>query len=801
MQRAVTKEDLICYHCGEKCTDESIRIADKLFCCFGCKTVFELLNENNLCEYYNYDNHPGVRRNESRRSDVFAVLDNAEVKNKLISFTDGKQTHVTFFLPVMHCSSCIWLLENLPRINPGIISSRVDFLKKEVLVIYNEQKISLREVANLLSSIGYDPHLNLEDLSGRPLKKVNHQQLYKIGIAGFCFGNIMMMSFPEYFSSGNLKELDLKKYFTLLNVLLSLPVFFYCASEFFTSAWDGLKQKFLNIDLPIALAIAITFVRSLYEILYAGGPGYLDSMSGIVFFMLVGRYFQNKTYDALTFERNYKSYFPIAVSVLVDGTEKQQPLSALEEGDRISIHNNEIIPADAILFSGKAFIDYSFVTGESLAVEKSIGEIIYAGGKHIGQRIDLEVVRKVSQSYLTGLWNHQIFNKQKQNDRKSFIHSVSRYFSIAVISASFLAGIYWMLTDPSKALNAITTPLIVACPCALLLAATFTNGTIVRIFGRNKFYLKNTGVIEALGKINIIVFDKTGTLTETGLQQANYEGEALNEYEMQLVRSLTFQSIHPLSRMIRDSFPLMQQLKLSDFSEDPGYGMFARVGNDEIRLGSAGFAGTTAFGDVASSKVYLSINGKSKGVFRVANNYRKGLNTMINNLSGKYKLAVLSGDHDGERKFLGNLFNHKELLFFNQKPEDKLNRIDAFRKDGQNVLMMGDGLNDAGALAASDVGVAVADHINNFSPACDAILEGSQLYHLDSFLKVAAGSKKVILFSFFISVIYNIGGLYFALQGNLAPVIAAILMPLSSISIVLFTTMSSNMIARVNGLK
>ena len=801
MQRVVTKENLNCYHCGEKCTDDTICSADKYFCCFGCKTVFELLNENNLCEYYSYDGHPGIRKMDSLRPDVFAVLDNESVKSKLISFTDGNQTHVTFFLPVMHCSSCIWLLENLTRINKNIISSRVDFLKKQVTVIYNERKLLLREVATLLSSIGYDPHLNLDDLNGSPVKKVSHKHLYKIGIAGFCFGNIMLMSFPEYFASGNLQELDLKKYFTGLNLLLSLPVIFYCATEFFTSAWDGLKQKFLNIDLPIALAIAITFLRSLYEIIYTGGPGYLDSMTGIVFFMLVGRYFQNKTYDALSFDRNYKSYFPIAVSVVTDGVEMQQPISELNAGSRIIIHNNELIPADAILFNGRALIDYSFVTGESLPVEKTIGEIIYAGGKHIGQRIELEVVRKVSQSYLTGLWNHQSFSKQKLNDRHSFLHVVSRYFSVGVLALSFIAGIYWMVVDPSKVLNAITTPLIVACPCALLLSATFTNGTMVRIFGRNKFYLKNTGVIEALGRIDTVVFDKTGTLTDTALQQVTYEGAILNEYEKLLVKSLTIQSIHPLSRLIKESLPVVDQIKLSDFKEEPGYGMYARANEDEIWIGSAKFVGVIGKSDISASGGYVKINDRVRGVFRTANHFRKGLNTMIRDLSSNHQLVVLSGDHDGERNYLTAIFKSEEYLYFSQKPEDKLNRIESLKSAGNKVLMVGDGLNDAGALVASDVGIAVTDHINNFSPACDAILEGSQLSRLDKFLNAAAASKKIIMISFFISMIYNVAGLFFALQGLLSPVIAAILMPISSVTIVFFTTIASNIMARMNGLK
>jgi Cu+-exporting ATPase len=258
----------------------------------------------------------------------------------------------------------------------------------------------------------------------------------------------MMLSFPEYFSLGKADDIGLKTWFSYLNLALSLPVFFYSASEFFISGYKGLRQKFLNIDAPIALAVLITFGRSLYEILSGTGAGYLDSMSGIVFFMLIGRYFQNRTYQTISFDRDFKSYFPLGVSVInTDGTEKQISVSDLKVGDRIKIHNDEIVPADAILFLGKATIDYSFVTGESLPVEKSIGEIVYAGGKQTSGAIELEVVKEVSQSYLTQLWNNEAFKENKKEVKVSFIHRISRYFTYALFSVAIAAAIYWSIND------------------------------------------------------------------------------------------------------------------------------------------------------------------------------------------------------------------------------------------------------------------------------------------------------------------------------------------------------------------
>ena len=713
-----------CYHCGESCNISSICIADKFFCCSGCKMVYEILNKNSLCIYYDLNENPGVTQRTKMRPNKFSFMEDEQVIAKLIQFTDGTQTRVSFYLPQMHCSSCIWLLENLHKLNPEIIGSMVDFPKKEITVVYKETKTSLRELAELLSNIGYEPHINLADLDERKVNKVNRSRLFKLGIAGFCFGNIMMLSFPEYLSSGIYYQEGMRELFSYLILALSLPVFFYCASEFYTSAWKGLKQKFLNIDAPIALAILITFSRSIYEILYSTGSGYLDSMSGIVFFMLVGRTFQDKVYNSISFERDYKSYFPIAVAVKKEGKEENIPVSKLKIGDRIVVRNQELIPADSILFFGKAKIDYSFVTGEAMPIEKSIGEIVYAGGKQKGTAIELEVVKEVSQSYLTQLWNNKIFN-QNEEKQGSFIHKLSRNFSLLLFSIAAITGIYWWIEDSSKILNALTSVLIVACSCSILLSATFTYGNILRIFGKNKFFVKNASVIEALATADTIVFDKTGTLTQNEFSDLSYEGRKLNSFEEQLVRSIAGHSKHALSQAIFNNYPQHELLPVENFSELPGQGIEASILGISVRLGSETFILNKNQVPASSSKVFVEINHKMKGNFLLKSKYREGFIELVNNLRQDYGISLLSGDNSAEQNYLQFILGEKAELLFWQSPEDKLNYIATLQAKDKKVIMVGDGLNDAGALRKSNVGIALNDNNNNFSPACDAMLEAS----------------------------------------------------------------------------
>jgi P-type Cu+ transporter len=788
-----------CYHCGEGCKTNVVHFDDRDFCCEGCKLVYDLLKENSMCTYYNLNSAPGTSPDKSGYSGKYDYLDDEKVLSKLTRFANSKQTHITLFIPKIHCSSCIWLLENLHKLDKGVMSSAVNFLKKEVSIIFDPGQLKLSHLVGILAHIGYEPLINLNDLENRKEKRGNKTQVLKIGIAGFCFGNIMMLSFPEYFSFGNfLEQPSLKHFFGYLNLLLALPVFLYSASDFFISAWKSIRYRYLNIDAPIALAILVTFSRSAYEIISQQGAGYLDSMSGIVFFMLIGRYFQNRTYETLSFERDYKSYFPVGVTIKKNNQESNVPVSDLKKGDHIIIRNNELIPSDAVLLSQFTHIDYSFITGESAPVKRNIGDLIYAGGKQLEGAVELEVVSPTSQSYLTQLWNKD--KKETDHDnQQTYVDKINKYFTIVVLSISTLSAIYWIIADASKALNAFTAVLIVACPCGLLLTSTFANGNVLRILGRNKFYLKNANAINKLAKADTILLDKTGTITNGSL--INFLGPQLSEHELLIVTSLAAQSAHPLSRRIAGLLKDIKVSPVTNFEELQGKGIKGYAGGSFVILGSEYFVtGNVSKNRRMSTSVFLMIDGKVMGHFSFENAYRDGLKTLVDRLSKKYTLKLLSGDNDSEKENLKNIFGQGATLCFNQKPEEKKSFVKKYQEAGHNVMMIGDGLNDAGALKQSDIGIAVSDDTNTFSPACDAILDGSVFNRLSDFINLAKSSKKIVVATFIISLIYNVIGLSFAIQGLLSPVIAAILMPVSSITIVLMAIITTSIVAKVKGL-
>lgn len=787
-----------CFHCGQKIELEVVKFDEKKFCCAGCKTVYEILNTTGLENFYAMNSEAGVRP-DSKENHHFDFLDTPEIFEKVVDFSEDGITVVTFHIPVIHCTSCVWLLESLNTVNENIVYSNVNFAKKNVQISFHQNELKLSEVARLITQLGYKPAVSLQSLDAKETNP-NRMLIYKLVVAGFCFSNIMILAFPEYslpftktspevWLEGN------KNIFRWAMFVLSLPVMFFSATDYFKSAWHGIKNKFINIDLPIAIGFWVLFLRSTYDIIFDISPGFFDTIGGLAFFMLIGKWFQQRTYKTLAFDRDYKSFYPIAVLRINNGIEQPTLLSELKVGDRILIRNEEIIPADAVLMKGEAMIDNSFVTGESRLIEKQQGDKVFAGGKQSGQAIELEIIKEVNQSYLTQLWNNEAFSKEDSTLNK-LTNKISQYFVIVILAIAIASGIFWYFYDSTQILQVVTAILIITCPCALALSSPFILGNTMRIFGEKGLYIKSTATIESMAKIDKIVFDKTGTITENQSAVVEYKGEELNPKELIAVKSILKNSNHPLSRIIFDNLKEIEITDVNSYKEMVGKGQIGIVDGKEIKVGSKSFVGKVEHSEINKTRVYISVDSEVKGKFEISNHYRKGLKEMINHLDS-YSLAILSGDNDSEKETLSTIFPKSASLKFNQNPEQKLEYIESEQKDNQKILMLGDGLNDAGAIQQSDVGMVITEDINNFSPSCDAIIKAKSFLSFPEFLRFSKISIRLIWAAFTLSFLYNIVGLAFAISGNLEPVVAAILMPISSISVVIFATVSTRLSAKI----
>ncbi|HHB77665.1 MAG TPA: metal-transporting ATPase [Saprospiraceae bacterium] len=740
--------------------------------------------------YYSLEENPGISlKNIKISPNSYVVLDAPDVVESLLSIKTDKVAKVTLKLPNIHCASCLWLLENLYKFQEGIISSRVNFMKKEAVISFDPNIMSLKQVAQLLAAVGYPPELNLGTINAEEtgMSPASKKMLYRLGVAGFAFGNIMLMSFPDYLHIDEHASDVALRAFPYMNFVLAVPMVFYSGWDYLDSAWKGIKSRHLNMDVPISLGFLALFFRSAYEVFAGVGTGYFDSLAGLIFFLLIGKWFQDRTYRKIAFDRDYRSYFPIWANKMVDGEEVPTALNQLTKDDIILVRNGEMVPSDGQLIEGKGLIDYSFVTGESEPVKVDKGEKVYAGGYQQGPAIQIALLTDVSQSYLTNLWNNDAFVKEKERPASALSDVVGRRFTYVILMIAFLTLFYWLPRDWSLAIYAFTSVLIVACPCAISLSIPFTLGNVLSVLGRNRIYLKNTMVIEDLAEINHIVFDKTGTLTQKGLHFS--ERKRLTPYQKRMVKTLVLQSNHPISRLLQQEMDVTPFGRITDYQEVLGYGVKGIVDGHQVEVVSGAFEGE-------QTGTQIRIDGQVVGSFLTIDKLRPKVKELFADLRQKYKLSLISGDNDSAKGLMSELFAKAGSMYYEQKPEDKLNFIEELKRQGDKVMMVGDGLNDAGALKMADVGVVLTEEGNNFTPASDLILSVNKLPKLADILTLSQKSIKVIYKAYLFALIYNIIGLSFAVRGLLSPVIAAILMPLSSITVVLIGVILSTLLLK-----
>lgn len=770
-----------CYHCGEELGASKLNYDEHPFCCDGCITVYRLLKENDLTSFYQLEQNPGIKPEEGRIH-KYKFLDVPSIRKKHILFEDDKYTHISLYLPQIHCSSCIYLLENLHKLVPEVISSQVDFTGKTATIVVNSN-YDLSELALLLDKIGYAPNFGGKKETEEAFNK---KLLIKLGIAGFAFGSIMLWTFPEYLGIAE-DSPEFRTLPSLLSFLVSIPVLIYSANDYLVSAWKALKFKSINLDVPISLGIIALYAKSCFEIFSWNGPGYMDSFAGFIFFLLIGRWFQNKTYTSFRFDRDYKSYFPVAISRIVGEDEEIVEIENIQEKDQLLIRNEEIIPCDSIVLSDSIIVDYSFVTGESIPVRLKKGDLIYAGGKLLGTRAYIEANKTTDRSHLTQLWNDR--SSKKSSDEKD---TLSRNFLIAVLFIALVSAIFWTVVQPGIAVDIVVSVLIVACPCALALSKPFTLGSIMRRLGNDGLYLKSATIIESFRQADVFVFDKTGTLTNS----ANIVVETdkiLDSGTINLIYSVVSHSNHPLSKALvkycQSTAEDLEEIDILNFKEVKGAGLSAIVEGILVKIGSSSFNELNE----ENHGVSVTFNNQHIASFKAHPEFRESIWTTLQELSTFGPVYILSGDTEKDAEEIKTKAPFIANLFFQQSPQDKLNFVESLQKNGKKVMMIGDGLNDAGALETAEMGIAVSDNVFNFTPGSDAIVEGKYLYRLASYLRLAKSSSAILNTCYVFSIIYNLVGLSFAVTGNLSPLIAAILMPLSSITIVLISTVLSRL--------
>ncbi len=792
---------LRCSHCGEPCADRSISDGQHVFCCTGCSSVYALLREHNLCDYYAAGSATGTsQRDVVREHAAYAILDDPTVASRFIEYADPQRVRVRFALPTIHCASCIWLLERLPHIQPGLRSSEVDLHRKTVTVDLDPTSLTVRRVAELLRSVGYEPLIHVE---GTEVQRSLQQReatrgLYvRLGVAGFAMGNIMMFSIAQYLAHGsNAVAIDpvLMQVFTWLSISMSIPVYVYSASPWLTSALAALRGRTLNLDVPVAIGITTLFVRSIVDISTGYGEGFLDSFAGLVFFLLIGRVFQQKAFDAVTFDRTVRSFFPLSVRRATQRGEEVVSIDNLKVGDTMIIRNGEVIPADAVMMSHVGYVDYAFVTGESVPVECAQGAMIYAGGKVVGRALDLTATKPVSQGYLASLWERS----SARTTRDGYAQESARFgrgFIWSVLAIAVVGFVAW-LPDVEMALNVFTAVVIIACPCALTLAAPITLGSAMGILGRMKMYAKNVGVLRALDRVRVVVFDKTGTLTSSQ-PQVDYVGRELRDDEIAALVAVASHSTHPISRGVA----MMQapyRVTATAVREEIGKGIVGEAGEHTVTIGSPLFLhehDVVVATDEYDHATVVAIDHVLAGKLVAHAIVREHVPELLAQLRNDgLRSQLLTGDSDRDRALLLSSFADSDMTF-RATPAQKVAHLEQLRTTSE-VLMIGDGLNDMSAMAVADVSIAVTENTSTLAPASDMIIPATHVHRIGDLLRYAHALRGVVLAALWFTMLYNVAAIAIALTGNLTPVVTAIMMPASSLLVIGMSVGGAHLFAR-----
>ena len=758
----------LCVHCGNECDASPFLFNQLPFCCNGCIQAYQLIHYAISCAPEE-NTQPLLFKTKAN----WEELNLTELRKQFIQYEDKQRVVVVFRLPQVHCASCVYVLEHLNRLNPKIQSTTVNFSEKTIRAVLDAD-LPLSEFAATLDLVGYAPSLLKEIEEDHVNKNHRKHRIKALVISGFCFGNIMLFSLPEYFNLSIQSDTSFVQFFRWAALIFSLPVFFYGSREFYRNAWAGIRVKYMHIDVPLVLSLFVAYGRSLYEVFSESGSGYFDSYTGIVFFMLVGRQFQEVKTDRLGLFTNFKSFFPISVKRKREGKLETIALTEIKPNDEIQIHTEEIIPFDGQLLSIDTSLDYSFVTGESHWVEVLQNEMVFSGARNMGPTILLRVEKTIDQSQLGSMWNNQA--KQNESIEKlSFTHRVAKWFTLILILLSVTAFLYWIPTSSQRAFQALTTALIVACPCALLLSHTFATGNASRIVSELGIWVKNGFVWDQLAKIRQIYFDKTGTLTNTQTPQVNWFGKELGQIENQIISTLCSQSIHPVSQVIYNYLNIHDILFMEEIKEMPGQGIVGRFQDETYELKKSEHG--TGF--------YK--NNRLLGEFHITFALRDGIKESLKALEMHYQLGMLTGDNNKDQQRISHLFPNSAALHYAVTPIEKQALIMEANQENATAYF-GDGLNDTGALIEAAVGFSVRDAHERYTPAADILFPGNQMYRVHQFFAFSKRVKQVIQLSFIFSLVYNFIGLSFALTGTLSPLIAAILMPVSTITIILITT-------------
>lgn len=733
-----------CGFCAQPIELGSILAVDGQYCCSGCQTADELIHGAGAS---------GPDSVTLSKYEHLSVASDAEGLRKY----DEHWYSWELELPHIHCTSCLILLERMPEWLDGVHELRVSFSSKRAHIYFDTSVLNPAVLAAWLDYVGYPPKL-----VGK-IKK-DSGGIFNLGIAGFAMGNAMMGAFPEYFGLSESSDASLLYFFRYSTAFFATVSLFTAGRFYLVSALKSLSSKTWSLDVPIALGMLVLWGWSSFQLMSGISGGYFDSLAGLVFFLLLGRFLQTRTYSAFSFERTVKDFLPLGIYSEDRGAFVR--LEKLQLGENVHLPEGGIVPAD-LLLKAPAVIDYSFITGESAPIALKANEVAKVGGKTLGA-LQASVHAPASVSSLEQVW------KAKDQTTGWVSARMTAIFTISVLSIAGVAGTAWYFINPDRFVEIAVSVLIIACPCALSLAAPFAYGTARANLAKLGLYLKEGKGITYLSTLKNIAWDKTGTLTKKH-PQANIQWH--KEAHPELLYALASRSIHPLSKAVVQNVTPSYPVILVNWQERIGAGIIATTEDGTVlKLGSGKWLG------LPEGPTYFSLNDILLATIELSASYRSGMADVFEALRAAHVgHFLISGDYPKELPASWAPYL-ADKTHFNQTPNQKA----ALLRTLPQTAFIGDGLNDIKAMQEAHIGLSVVEEDLGYFPQSDGILLASGLSKLPAILRYSRRMVLVVRSAYALSLCYNLLGVIIAVLGLLSPVVAAVLMPLSSITVVLF---------------
>lgn len=788
----------ICTHCGEGVPkDRQEKDAEgHLFCCSGCDTVYHILKENNLDDFYKirsrFDNKGAIK--PSDQGDDFKYLD-----DPIFLKEEGydKSLKMSFFLEGIHCAACLWLVEKLPDLVPGVTSSKVNMAMSTVdVTVLAGTKFS--EVAQMLRVIGYPPHpLKSEDDLQKHLKKENRAWLIRLAISGAMTGNIMILSVSVYAGATGAWADN----FNWLSFLLAFPVLTYGALPFYRSAWGALKVKHISIDVPIVFALIFGSSFSFVNMIRGSEYIYFDSLSALVFLLLSSRYLLKRLNEkALSSQRFLNILTPRSAKRVNPENLKLDLVSteSLREFDVVEVAQGGTLPTDGYLLSEEGRVDASLFSGESEPILIKRHQEVFGGYKNIGANaLRFKVSKRSTQSRIGRVVSEINQHKHEETGSSALADKSARIFVALTLTMSVAIFLYFMNKDMQEGFERALSFVIIVCPCALALAVPLSFALSMGEALKRGIVIKTALSLEKLSKVRTIFFDKTGTLTsgEFTIEEIMTNSADLDEI-YRIIYLLEKDSSHPIAKSlvkeITNRKPELKKIELTALKEYKEFLGHGPEGYDtdgsflEIYSVDQGLDG-----DEMISVIGVFKNGEELAKIRLRDEVNERAEAVVSWLQqSKYIVKILSGDKKQNVQRIARLLNiNNSNTYYEQKPNEKLQRV----AEEDFAAMVGDGANDALSLKEAYVGIAVHGSLEVSFDASDVVLTRSGLKYISDVFQIAHNNKKVIKRNIIISICYNVIGGIMAVLGLVNPLVASVLMPLSSVTVLLSSVIGAKM--------